>query len=257
MPLPLRALRCLGLALTLTLSGSGAAPGLSIELRAADVVVGTLSTEGPNLAAVGGSVGGVNFWATRALHPGNGRVEESDLRWLQRVTFSKAVEGFPSPNRAFIDPRTGQGIGGGVSGDAEPWYDVSGPSRNTLSLRGGGDDAWVGDGPAAPLALAPLAFTAETLVVAIDALSRRALVLGGVRWGFVIGPTGATAVAAEVLADGPDLRADFDAALALDFPGWRLVPEPGGAALVAIGLAILGALSAPRESTRGSRSPRV
>jgi hypothetical protein len=213
--------------------------------------VGALESLGPNLAFASGATGGVNFWASFSLDPGNGLVSESDLRWLQRVTFSKAVPGFPSPNRAFIDPRAGQSLGQGA-GDGLPWYDVTGPSKGALSLTGGGDDRWMGDGPFAPFDFAPLAFSAETLVVAIDAFAKTAVILGGVAWGYAIsaeegGRT--TASGPFALGDSTSLRAAFNDALAADFPEWVLVavPEPSSARL---GLAALAILARARRGRR-------
>jgi hypothetical protein len=193
-------------------------------------------------------------------------VEEADLRWLQRVTFSKEVPGFPSPNRSFIDPRPEQSFGS-TSADASPWYDISGSAQNALSLTGGGDDPWMGDGPFAPLTLAPLAFTAETLVVAVDEAAKRAVVLGGARWGYALAVTGpAVPSGSTALADSAALRDLFNAALAADFPGWALVaiPEPATALLMLAGLLLLARPArrrgprfnaAPREASRGSRPP--
>ncbi len=199
----------------------------------------------------------MNFWANWSLLPGSG-VDASELRWLQRVTFSKAVPGVPNPNRAFIDPRSGQPLGSLPEGaDALPWYDISGLSQASLSLEGGGDDPWTGDGPYAPLNLAPLTFTAETLVVAIDAIATNAVILGGVRWGYALGGSGgstAMAFGPVGLADSAELRGDFNAALESDFPEWSLVavPEPG-----TLVLALFGLLTLCRAARRGTPARRA
>jgi hypothetical protein len=244
---------CLVFACALLLTARASA--LTIPLELGPATIGALTTIGPNLANTPGGTGGVNFWASWSLLPGS-NVAASELRWLQRVTFSKAVPGFP--NRAFIDPRVGQPLGSLPSGaDALPWYDISGSSQGSLSLEGGGDDPWMGDGPFAPLSFAPLSFTAETLVVAIDAIETSAVILGGIRWGYALGGedgSNATAFGPTGLTDSDELRRDFNVALASDFPDWSLVavPEPGTLALVLVGM-----LTLCREAKRGTRGPRA
>ncbi len=218
-------------------TAAGSARALIIDLRLGAQVIGILSTEGPVVATAPSGTAGVNFWASRSLAAGVSPLTDADLRWLQRSAFSKPITGFP--DRPFIDPRHGQPVGSGA-GDAEPWYDVSGPTRSGLSTSGGGDDAWMGDGPYAPRSMAPLEFVAETMVVAIDALRREAVVLGGVRWGYALSPAGATPLGPDPLAADAALRAALNVAFAADFPGWRIVPEPRAALLVLSGLAILG-----------------
>lgn len=209
------------------------APALTLPLRFQGEVVGVLSTEGPWVAAAPSESAGVNFWASRSLAEGASPFTEGNLRWLQRSSFSKPVVGFP--DRPFIDPRAAQPLGG-VLADGLPWYDISGPGRNALSLTGGGDDAWVGDGPYAPRALAPLEFVSETLVVAVDALRQEAWLLGGVRWGYALTALGAAPIGPEAVSDDAGWRSAVNEALAADFPGWQLVPEPDAALLVGAGL---------------------
>jgi len=254
-------------ALLLAASWSAASHALSVPLCFGDAVVGSLTTLGPSVASAPGT-GGVNFWAHWSLLPGSLPVEEADLRWLQRVTFSRQVPGFSSPNRPFIDPQPEHSLGS-ASADARPWYDISGSAQNALSLTGGGDDPWMGDGPFAPLTLAPLAFTAETLVVTINEAAKRAVILGGAQWGYALAVAGAAPPAGPTaLADSAALRDLFNAALAVDFPGWALVaiPEPTPALLLLVGLLLLAhparrrifsLNTALREASRGSRSPRA
>jgi hypothetical protein len=207
--------------------------------------IGNLVIEGPFVQS-DAFTGGVNFWAHWSLAPGQTTVDEANLRWLQLASFSKHVPGFP--DRPFIDPRSDQNLGS-VLADSEPWYDITGGAKNTLSLTGGGDDPWMGDGPFAQWAFAPLTFTADTLVVLItDLAAKQARVLGGVHWGYTINsiagvnevlPTGVTD-----LSNTAAVRGAFNAQLALDFPGWTLiVPEPSG--LVLAMLAALGLWAAP------------
>lgn len=221
-----------------------AGKALAVDLFLGGLRVGLLTAEGPFAAAGSSGGAGVNFWATRSLEAGLGSLDEGDLRWLQRASFSKPVEGFP--DRAFIDPRPGQALGG-IRADGEPWYDVSGPTRAGLSLSGGGDDPWVGDGPFAPFSLAPLEFVAETLVVVADALRKEARILGGVRWGYALSELGATPIAATALPGGASYRESLAATLALDFPGWLLVPEPASGALLLGGIGALAAVSRIRH----------
>ena len=255
-------------ALLLAASWSAASHALSVPLRLGDAVVGSLDTLGPSGASTPSGTGGVNFWAHWSLLPGSLPVEEADLRWLQRVTFSKQVPGFSSPNRPFIDPQPEHSLGY-ASADMRPWYDISGSAQNALSLTGGGDDPWMGDGPFAPLTLAPLVFTAETLVVAVNEAAKQAVILGGAQWGYALAVVGAaTPSGPTALADSAALRDLFNAALAADFPGWALVaiPEPTPALLLLVGLLLLAhparrrippLNTALREASRGSRSPHV
>lgn len=218
-------------------AAAGPARALIIDLRLGAQAIGILSTEGPVVATAPSGTAGVNFWASRSLAAGVSPLTDADLRWLQRSVFSKPVTGFP--DRPFIDPRHGQPIGGGAA-DAEPWYDVSGPTRSSLSTIGGGDDAWMGDGPYAPRSMAPLEFVAETMVVAIDALRREVVLLGGVRWGYALTAAGATPLGPDPLIADAALRTAVNAALKADFPDWWIVPETRAALLVLSGLAILG-----------------
>jgi hypothetical protein len=232
------------------------ASALTIPLALGPTTIGTLTTIGPQVANTPSATGGVNFWASWSLLP-ESAVDASELRWLQRVMFSKAVSGFPNPNRAFIDPRPGQPLGSLPGGaDALPWYDISGQSQGSLSLEGGGDDPWTGDGPYAPINLAPLTFTAETVVVAIDATETNAVILGGVRWGYALAGTSSSAMAFGPvgLADSAELRGDLNAALESDFPEWSLVAVPESGTLV---LALFGLLTLCRAARRGTPARRA
>jgi hypothetical protein len=248
-PISLRAHVCLiGLLLV-----SGSAYGAVLSLNGANV--GTIATEGPSATSTAAS-GGVNFWAHWQLDSGQGVVNAGDLRWLQLASFSKAVPGFPNPNRPFIDPRSGTLLGG-VTADDEPWYDITGATKATLSLTGGGDDPWMGDGPYASWTLGPLTFTADTLVVVVtDWTAKQARVLGGVHWGYSITDATlkqVTPIAVIELTDSKALRDAFNTALALDFNGWTLVvPEPASTVLIISGVVVLAGYAGFRRSRRAA-----
>lgn len=209
--------------------------------------VGTLTTQGP-FAAPNDFVGGVNFWAYWSLDPLQTKVDAADLRWLQLATFSKAVGSpYPNPTRPFIDPLSTQALGSRQA-DTLPWYDITGLTKGTIAASGGGDDAWMGDGPFAPWGIAPLTFSVQTFVVALlGADSKQARILGGVGWGYTIDTTSGnqvTPLGVTDLSDTPEIRAAVNAALALDFPGWSVVvPEPAGVLSPYIAVAMLAAIA--------------
>lgn len=220
------------------------------EARAASLTwgsqtIGSIHTEGPFVSNTA-STGGVNLWAQWQLDSEQSLVNESDLRWLQVASFSTEVPGFPSPNRPFIDPRDGTSFGGGNFADDQPWYDITGHTKATLSLAGGGDDAWMGDGPFASWSLGPLTFLADTLVVVVtDWDAKQARILGGFQWGYSIGAPGlnqTTPISVSEFTDLAPVRDYFNTYLAIDFPGWTVVvPEPASALLC---IAALLAISA-------------
>lgn len=211
---------------------------------------GTITTTGPNMFS-NGTVGGVSFWANYTLNGGQTTVNPANLRWLQLVTFSKNVNGFP--NRPFIDPVNGQNIGGGNTGDNLPWYDITGNTMAGVSAAGRGVGTWMGDGPQAPWTLAPLTFTAETVVVQIiDAPSHVAEILGGDQWGYGITSPGGvntvTPIAASALTVNQNLINQFNTGLTNDFNGWSvIIPEPSTITLALIAIAGLAATKARRK----------
>ena len=197
--------------------------------------IGTLSTQGPSASSDADS-GGVNVWANWTLNAGQTQIDASSLRWLQLASFSIPVPGFP--NRPFIDPQSGQILGGTVTADNLPWYDITGDSKTGLSLTGGGLGSWFGDGPFAQWSLGPLTFTADTLVVAVtDLAAKQARILGGVEWAYSIGSIAGVnqvSVTGPIdLANSQPMRDAFNTQLAVDFPGWSLiVPEPATCVLL-------------------------
>jgi hypothetical protein len=250
-----RALRTIVVVLVATLGSfvqSVSAASLSINGGAA---FGSITTVGPN-AFSNASVGGVNFWANYTLDGGQTQVVPADLRWLQLVTFSKAVTGFP--NRPFIDPRQGQAIGGGNTGDNQPWYDITGNTQAGISASGRGVGTWMGDGPQAPWTAAPLTFTADTLVVTIlDATNKVAEILGGVEWGYSItSPAGTNTVTPAGPTDltvNIALRDAFNTQLANDFNGWTvIVPEPTTQMLLIAAMAVFALVGSRRALRRMS-----
>ncbi len=189
--------------------------------------VGSITAIGPQTVSTAVS-GGVNFWAAWDFDSGQSLVDPGDVRWLQLASFSQDVDGFP--DRPFIDPLALDGFAGSDF-DALPWYDITGPTQASVTLNGGGDDAWMGDGPYAAWSLGPVTFSVDTLVVRItDAIAKQARVMGGIHWGYSI--TGVdsklvSAIGVTDLSDSAALRDAFNTALAIDFPGWTLVvPEP-------------------------------
>ena len=208
-----------------------------------DISVGTLTTQGP-FAAPDDFAGGVNFWAYWSLDPLQTKVDAADLRWLQLASFSKVVGSpYPNPMRPFIDPLSTQSLGSRQA-DALPWYDITGLTKGTIAVYGGGDDAWMGDGPFAPWGMAPLTFSVQTFVVALTgAGSNQARILGGVGWGYTLDTASGnkvTSLGVTDLSDTPQNRDALNAALALDFPGWSVVvPEPGGVLSPSIAVAML------------------
>lgn len=235
--------------LSLVVVASGAAQAAPLTLGG--VTIGTLQTEGP-IATSNAVTGGANFWANWDLLPGQTAVEESDLRWLQLAHFSVPIGGFP--DRPFIDPRNGTNLGV-VDADAEPWYDITGPSKAELSLSGGGDDQWIGDGPYAGWGFAPMTFSVSTLLVQVtDWDAKQARILGGLSWGYSLSTAGGNQVSLLPLAELANtvgVRDAFNTQLAVDFPGWSLiVPEPTGAILAAT--ALWGFAVAVRRRGRGA-----
>ncbi|MGD9647601.1 MAG: hypothetical protein AB7U73_17945 [Pirellulales bacterium] len=202
--------------------------------------VGTLAAEGP-FPAPNDFVAGVNFWASWSLDPLQTAVDPSALRWLQIASYSKPIGSpYPDPMRPFVDPLSTQFLGSRPA-DAEPWYDISGATKASLAIDGGGNDAWMGDGPFAPWGAAPLTFSVETFVVAItDIGAKQARILGGVGWGYSLDTSSGQEIIPHgvvELQDTASLRDAVNAALAIDYPGWMVVvPEPGSLLLLAMAL---------------------
>jgi hypothetical protein len=158
-----------------------------------------------------------------------------NLRWLQLVNSSTATGFTPTPNRPFIDPRQGQN-----GGDNLPYYDFTYPT-SALTTANNGVGPYIFDKPAVnnnrAVTGTPYSFTADTVLVCIYDSSGNPIkltILGGFEWGFTIASDGGMpasyAVAARPitpLADGLALRNSFNTALALDFPGYTVVPCAG------------------------------
>jgi len=218
------------------------------------VTVGTLTTQGP-FVNQDGFQGGVSIWANWTLDPLQTLVDSSKLRWLQMVTYSKAVGSpYPDPMRPFIDPLSYQSLGL-QKADNLPWYDISGATKGSLAVTGRGIGPWTGDGPFAPWGFAPMTFLAETFVVAItDEANKQARLLGGVAWGYSLdSPSGknTTVISATELGNTADVRSYVNAALALDFPGWIVtVPEPSSVAMLLLGVAVVAAIGARSRAGR-------
>lgn len=216
------------------------------------VNVGSITVD-DNTTTKTATLGGLNFiahYTTNAAFTADTHVSVSDLHWIQRATSNKATVFTPVPNRPFIDPRVGQGIGGPTP-DNLPWYEFTGPSLTDFSIRDG-TGAFIGDGAAAPLNLATAAmsytFVVESLLVGVFKGMKSMGILGGVRWGYTISVVGGkpivTALGTTMLSDSAALRAGFNTALNLDYKGWFIqdnstlwpVPLPTPALLVACGL---------------------
>jgi hypothetical protein len=165
--------------------------------------------------------------------------DPANLRWLQLVTSSTATGFTPTPNRPFIDPRTGQNIGSGV-GDGLPWYDVTYPD-NTLTTINNGLGPYIYDQPRVNNTRAVVgtdySFLAQTLLVCLyDNASdpKKLTILGGFQWGFTITNNGGapatyttSIMAARALADAAAIRTAFNTALTADFPGYQVVTCTG------------------------------
>src|SRR5438067_12176568 len=95
---------------------------------AAPLVVGSITVD-QNTTKNDGTIGGSDFIAhfnLNAAFDTQTCCAKSDLHWIQLVTTSKKIPGnFPDPNRPFIDPRSGQNIGGGQTGNGTPFYDIT------------------------------------------------------------------------------------------------------------------------------------
>ncbi|MGE3818397.1 MAG: hypothetical protein AB7I30_03105 [Isosphaeraceae bacterium] len=170
--------------------------------------------------------GGINLIAHYTLNAAFGQFSDcftaADVRWLQRVT-SSAPTGFtPDPNRPFIDPRVGQA---GGPFDNLPWYDFTYntlANLNTDTNRQNGAGPWYTDNPRVNLNRGPYTFFAETLVVVQK--NQMISILGGFSWGFSIGADQMTVTSLPItpLQDNAGLRASFNAALGVDYPGYTI-----------------------------------
>lgn len=153
----------------------------------------------------------------------------ADLRWIQVVS-TTARAGFSPPGdlRPFIDPRNGQNIGDPLTGDALPFYDVTytgDPAANPSLGIQRGTGSHIYDAPALNNpASRPNTFCADTLLVCLKPGTMMMAILGGFTWGFDITAGGAVTLKnPSQLGDSADLRAKFNTALGLDFPGWSLI----------------------------------
>jgi len=200
----------------------------------------------------------------------------SNLRWLQLVTSSTTTGFTPTPNRPFIDPRSGQSIGAGT-GDALPWYDPTYPDATLTGLNNGAGP-WIYDQPRVNNNRATpgvdYTFVAQSLLVCLydDASNpKKITILGGFQWGFSITdqggvPTYSTAaMPVTALSDGAGIRTALNTALGLDFPGYNVVscvgttcqdvtfslviPEPSSWVLMAGGILALGLSRIRRRKT--------
>jgi hypothetical protein len=157
------------------------------------------------------------------------------LRWLQLVTSSTATGFTPTPNRPFIDPRIGQVAGT----DNLPFYDFTYPT-SALVGQNSGVGPYIFDMPAVLNSRAvvgtPYSFLADTLLVCLyddNSNPKQLIVLGGFEWGFTItatnpGPTyTSSTIGINGLPDTAQLRAKFNTALGLDYPGYQLVDPTG------------------------------
>ena len=201
-------------------------------------------------------------------------------QWIQLVSISKAAPPVtPNPNRPFIDPRQGQPLPQGQVGNNTPFYDITG---NTMAaVINGSFTTWLtngtgkyfGDGARSANTLAPITFTAETLLVSYvgdNQAGKKVLdILGGFQWGYTLN-NGQPAVLQNLVAlssNGTIINA-FNAALAQDFPAYVMgdisllnpsqptpfmnvsfaaVPEPGAWLLASEGAALLIAARAYRR----------
>jgi hypothetical protein len=166
-----------------------------------------------------------------------------NLRWMQLVSSSAPVSDFtPNPNRPFIDPRKGQ-KGGNQVGDNLPYYDGTYPRdpnkyNDSTNL---GVGPYIFDQPQVQNTEAksgsPYTFTAETILVCITrpvGKPAELTILGGFQWGFRITRTDdkkhhkttytTTPLTPTGLADSAAMETQFNTALNLDFPGYKLVP---------------------------------
>jgi len=170
--------------------------------------------------------------------------DPKNLRWMQLVSSNAPQSYTPNPNRPFIDPRNGQKTADGkFTGDNLPFYDGTYP-RDPLKFS---DSANLGVGPyiydvptssnASAKVGAPYTFTAETILVCItkpNGKPAELTILGGFQWGFKITRTDdkkhhkttytTTPLTPAALSDSAALEGQFNTALNLDFPGYKLVP---------------------------------
>lgn len=232
--------------------------GAIAQINSGFIVMDTnASYQGPTT----NDLGGVTVQMHYSLGPGytnQNCFTTNDLRWLQRVVSSTNTGFTPTPNRPFIDPRTGQDIGG-TNGDSLPFYDVSYTDAGLSNWLQNGSGQFMFDMPAVLQSRGPYSFTAETLLVGIGPGNMLG-VLGGVRWGFTISNDMLTVTSlgsiplnsGDMLLDS-QLLTNFNTALALDFPGYSVkssaelwsaerpyfvvIPEPDGGLLL---LALVG-----------------
>src|SRR6478672_11651663 len=170
---------------------------LSASAWAAPLVVGTITVD-TNSTKNDGTIGGSNFICHFDLNADfNNQTccAKEDLHWIQLVTTSKKIPGnFPDPNRPFIDPRNGQNIGGGQTGNGTPFYDITvnqtADFADNTKWKREGTGTFLGDGPQNLLSEKPFMFMAESLLVCQKPTTMMLGILGGVKWGYNIAADG-------------------------------------------------------------------
>ena len=197
--------------------------------------VGTITVNTFTQVGPAGGAGGVNAIATENVNLGGTCLAGATLHWIQMVTVTTpygagglGLAGF-SPNGTFIDPISGQPIGGGQTGNATPFYDITVNNANQFGnpanwLRDGTGAVW-GDRPFLNFGLlnggnTPWTFTAQTLLVATTAAAPNTLLmLGGFQWGYTlnINPNAVMLNNPTALTWGNINRATWQATLNQDF----------------------------------------
>src|SRR5437762_1873312 len=197
---------------------------------AAPLVVGTITVD-QNTTKNDGTIGGSDFichFDLNATFDTQTCCAKSDLHWIQLVTTSKKIPGnFPDPNRPFIDPRSGQNIGGGQTGNGTPFYDITVDKTadfgDNTKWRREGTGTFLGDGPQNLLSEKPFMFMAESLLICQKPTTMMMGILGGVKWGYNIAADSSVSVLPPMtLMETQDIRDRFNTALGLDFNGWTI-----------------------------------
>lgn len=142
-----------------------------------------------------------------------------DLEWIQVVNSNKPTGFTPDPNRPFIDPRMGQGIGGGNVGDGNPWYNQGTEGPDFYDRPGVFQNRATAD--------MPYMFSATLALVCKNDTDKTMAILGGFTWGFTTTlNNGMYSVAAKptgAIGDTMAVRTLFNTALDNDFADWNMI----------------------------------